>query len=291
MRTWLAAAIVALGLAASAAGKPLPLPPAIFTDPPADAAHPARSEVLHIPSGGVAINGLAYVAAGPGAHPTLVLLHGYPGNEKNLDLAQAVRRAGWNVVTFNYRGSWGSPGSFRFAYVAQDPAAVLAYLRRPEVADKLQIDTRRMVLGGHSMGGWATAVTAAADPDLKGAILISAADMASVGATTPPDKLVGLAAENTESLADVTPQSMATELAGLSPKLAFPALAAGLARQPLLVLTSDDGLAKEADQLVAEVRGKHGKVTTIHAATDHGWSGKRIFLEAQIIRWLQALPR
>jgi len=141
------------------------------------------------------------------------------------------------------------------------------------------------------MGGWATAVTAATDPDLKGAILISAADMASVGATTPPAKLVGLAAENTESLADVTPQSMATELAGLSPKLAFPALAAGLARQPLLVLTSDDGLAKEADQLAAEVRGKHGRVTTIHAATDHGWSGKRIFLEAQIIRWLQALPR
>ncbi|MDO8912512.1 MAG: hypothetical protein Q8N10_08825 [Phenylobacterium sp.] len=32
------------------------------------------------------------------------------GNEKNLDLAQAVRRAGWNAVTFNYRGSWGSPG-------------------------------------------------------------------------------------------------------------------------------------------------------------------------------------
>ncbi|MFD3266336.1 hypothetical protein [Phenylobacterium ferrooxidans] len=32
------------------------------------------------------------------------------GNEKNLDLAQAVRRAGWNAAAFNYRGSWGSPG-------------------------------------------------------------------------------------------------------------------------------------------------------------------------------------
>ena len=48
--------------------------------------------------------------AGAGRRPTVVLLHGLPGNEKNLDLAQAIRRAGWNVVTFNYRGSWGSPG-------------------------------------------------------------------------------------------------------------------------------------------------------------------------------------
>ncbi len=90
-------------------------PAAVIADPPQDKAHPARMEVLHIPSGGVQINGVAYLASGAGVHPTLVLLHGLPGNEKNLDLAQAVRRAGWNAITFNYRGSWGSPGLFRFA--------------------------------------------------------------------------------------------------------------------------------------------------------------------------------
>ncbi len=56
--------------------------------------------VLHIPSHGVAINGVLYSPAGVGPHPTLVLCHGLPGNEKNLDIAQAVRRAGWNAVTF-----------------------------------------------------------------------------------------------------------------------------------------------------------------------------------------------
>ena len=85
--------------------------------------------VLHIPTGGVRINGVAYLAAGAGAHPTLVLFHGLPGNEQNLDLAQAVRRAGWHVVTLHYRGSWGSPGSFRFAHTLEDARAVLAYLR------------------------------------------------------------------------------------------------------------------------------------------------------------------
>src|SRR6185437_8162027 len=96
------------------------VPPAIYTDPVHDARNPATVEVLHIPSGGVEINGLAYLAAGAGPHPTLVLLHGLPGNEKNLDLAQAVRRAGWNAITFNYRGSWGSPGRFTFAGNLED---------------------------------------------------------------------------------------------------------------------------------------------------------------------------
>jgi predicted alpha/beta-fold hydrolase len=31
-----------------------------------------------------------------------------------MDLIQAIRRSGWNAVTFNYRGSWGSPCVFRF---------------------------------------------------------------------------------------------------------------------------------------------------------------------------------
>jgi predicted alpha/beta-fold hydrolase len=67
--------------------------------------------VLHIPSHGLPINGVVYQAAGAGLHPTIVICHGLPGNEKNLDLAQAVRRAGWNAVTFNYRGSWAVPAT------------------------------------------------------------------------------------------------------------------------------------------------------------------------------------
>jgi uncharacterized protein len=85
------------------------VPRAVIADPPPDAKSTARMEVIHIPSGGVQINGVVYVASGPSPHPTFVLFHELPGNEKNLDLAQAVRRAGWTVVTVNYRGSWGSP--------------------------------------------------------------------------------------------------------------------------------------------------------------------------------------
>lgn len=58
------------------------------------------------------MSGLIYIASGAGPHPTVILLHGYPGNEKNLDLAQSLRREGWNVLFFHYRGAWGSEGEF-----------------------------------------------------------------------------------------------------------------------------------------------------------------------------------
>lgn len=280
---------VALAAAPALAQAPAEIPAAIYTDPAPDPAHPARSEVLHIPSGGVEINGLAYLAAGEGAHPTLVLCHGWPGNEKNLDLAQAVRRAGWNVVTFNYRGSWGSPGSFRFAQNPEDAAAVLAYLRDPANAARLGIDTGRMVLAGHSMGGWVTALTAARDHGLIGAVLISAANMGGRGSTDRA-VLVGHAAENAETLADASPEQMADELTAQSDAFDFLHAAPGLAHTPLLVLTSDDGLAPGADALVAAIRAEGGtQIAQYHAATDHSWSDHRIDLVAQVIDWLGSL--
>jgi uncharacterized protein len=268
-----------------------PLPAAIYTDPAPNKRHPARMEVLHVPSGGVEINSVAYLAAGVGPHPTLVLCHGWPGNEKNLDLAQAVRRAGWNVVTFNYRGSWGSPGSFRFAQNPQDARAVLAYLRDPANAAKLGVDPKRLAIMGHSMGGWVTAMVAGQDDGVIGAGLISAANMGYMRGLDRDD-IVKLAAGNAETLADTSPEAMADELIANRDAFDFLKAAAGLARKPLLVLSSDDGLAPQTDRLIEAV-GKNGgtRIARYHAATDHSWSDHRIDLAAHVIRWLQSIDQ
>jgi len=265
------------------------VPAAIFTDPPADKAHPAAMAVIHVPSHGVLINGIVYQPASAGPHPTLVICHGLPGNEKNLDLAQAVRRAGWNAVTFNYRGSWGSPGVYRFGQNPEDADAVLAYLREPANAAKLGVDTNRIALAGHSMGGWVTVQTAAHDHGLIGAILISAADMGYMG-QMPREKAVALMADNMEALAGVTSQSMADEVIANAKKFSFDNAVSGLTQTPLLVLSADDGLAAQTDWLVKAIGAAGGtKVTAIHAATDHGWSDHRIFLETTVINWLGQL--
>jgi pimeloyl-ACP methyl ester carboxylesterase len=265
------------------------VPASIFTDPPVDKAHPAKMTVLHIPSHGVLINGLVYHPPGVGPHPTLIICHGLPGNEKNLDLAQAVRRAGWNAVTFNYRGSWGSPGVFRFAQNLEDADAVLAYLRDPANASKLGIDTRRIAIAGHSMGGWVVAHTASHDRGLLGAAIISAGDMGGLG-ELPVEKVVALMKDDMESLAGVTAESMAREVRERSKEFLMENAAAGLVAMPLLAITSDDGLAPQTDALVKAIEAKGGhKVTAMHIATDHSYSDHRIALESAVIEWLGGL--
>lgn len=277
------------------AGSSLPAqtPQAIAVDPPRDSAHPARMEVLHIPSGGVRINGVAYLASGAGPHPTFVLLHGLPGNEKNLDLAQAVRRAGWNAITFNYRGSWGSPGSFRFGHNLEDANAVLKFLAEPANARRLGIDTGDVVIAGHSMGGWVAVLTAAHHPELRGLVLISAADMGS-DATIPRDTLVAVMADNMEALAGVTARSMAEDLAAGAARShwTFADAVPGLTHMPMLVITSDDGLAPTGDTLVQRLRARgNTSIATVHEPTDHSYSDKRIALESAVLDWLAGLTK
>lgn len=279
--------LTALAAAALALAAPA-IPPAIYTDPPADAAHPARMEVLHIPSGDVAINGVAYLAAGAGPHPTVVICHGLPGNEKNLDLAQALRRQGWNAITFNYRGSWGSAGTFRFEQNPEDARAVLAFLRAPANAARLGIDTTRMAMVGHSMGGWVTAMAGSQEQDLRGLVMISAGDFGMVGQMSEPDR-IKLVADNSETLNNSV-QALSAELGAHASEWDYVRRADALKAMPLLVLTSDDGLASHGDVLVAAVRKAGGeKVQTAHVATDHSWSDHRIDLEARVIRFLEPL--
>lgn len=263
------------------------VPAAIYADPAHDAQYPASAVVLHIPSHGSLINGLAYLPSGRGPHGVLVICHGLPGNEKNLDLAQAVRRAGWVAVTFNYRGSWGSPGRFSFRGNLDDAAAVLAYLRDPRHAGTLRADPKRIAIAGHSMGGWVAAQTGRRDAGLIATVLISAWDPT---VPTTHQALVADMADNMESLAGVTPESMAAQLEALPKDLGLSQAAGGLKDRPLLVLTADDGLQPQSAALIETIRSQGGsQVSSLHAATDHSWSDRRIELESKVIQWLQAL--
>ena len=114
---------------------------------------PASITELTIASHGSRMPGHIYQAAGKGPHPTAIMLHGYPGNEKNLDLAQALRKAGWNALFFHYRGAWGGEGEFSFLGAEQDVQTVIAYVQNNDNAKRLKVDPQKVSLIGHSMGG------------------------------------------------------------------------------------------------------------------------------------------
>jgi len=115
--------------------------------------YPASTTEHTFTSEGKRMSGFIYHAEGKGPHPTVLLLHGYPGNEKNLDFAQNLRKNGWNVVFFHYRGAWGSEGEFSFRNAEQDVQAVLHYLTQADRATQLRINPNIISTVGHSMGG------------------------------------------------------------------------------------------------------------------------------------------
>jgi pimeloyl-ACP methyl ester carboxylesterase len=277
------------------------LPSAITTDPTPDKTNPAAMETFQIPSHGALLNALAYVAEGPGPHPVVLLLHGFPGNEKNLDLAQAIRRDGWDVVYFDYRGAWGSPGDFSFTHSIEDTQSAIAYLRDPAHAKKLRSDPAYIVLIGHSMGGFLARYAAAQDPAIKAVGLISAADMGvdKVQSLKPAQEkeattrlAAHLAAEGMAPLAGCTPETLAKEVIANAAAWNIPALAPKLASRPVLVITSDDGLAPSNDAFVAALH-KAGAtdITTVHLTTDHSYSDQRIALEKAVLEALEYLQR
>jgi len=138
------------------------------------------------------------------------------------------------------------------------------------------------------MGGWVTAMTASKDSALAGAILISAADMGRTTGTR--EQLVADMADDMESLAGVTPQTMADEITANAKVFSIANAAPGLAKLPLLVITSDDGLAPGATALVKGIEARDGKnVKTAHFATDHSYSDHRIALESAVLQWLAGL--
>ena len=148
----------------------------ILNDIKWDMTSPASSTELFIPSGNSKIAGLIYNANGLQKHPTLWLLHGYPGNERNLDIAQVVRSRGWNVIYFDYRGSWGSQGKFSFKNCVEDVVNVVSFCNKYQ--DSLKIDTSNIVLFGHSMGGWVCLKALQELPTIKKGFALSTWDIA-----------------------------------------------------------------------------------------------------------------
>jgi len=268
----------------------------ISGDPAADKAYPAAMLSFQLPSHGALLNAFVYIAAGASPHPTVILLHGFPGNERNLDLAQSIRRAGWDVLYFDYRGSWGSPGDFSFTHCIEDTQSAIAYLREPANAVKLRSDTHTIVLIGHSMGGFMALQVGALDPAVKAVIAISAADLGTSRVQNVPAAkrefavkglAAGLAREGMAPLAGTTPENLANEVLANAANWTFVNLAPKLATRPLLVITSDDGLALPSNALVDAVGKLPGQnVERVHIPTDHSYSDHRIALQQAVIDYL-----
>jgi len=261
-----------------------------------DSAYPAQMAELALESGGERLNAILYVAAGRGPHGVVVLLHGNPGNERNLDIAQGIRRAGYSVLFFNYRGSWGSGGTFSRTHAIEDVHAALRWVRSSETAARFRIDTTRIALVGHSMGGWLALMATAAD---AGVACVGALDSRNVGAyglllrrdSSAESARVAaddwITAPGAPYRAEGGGQGLVAEMKANAERWDATAQAPALSDRPILLI----GATFKADQdsLVAALnRAGARRVTALAWDTDHSFSDRRIALARAVTGWLRS---
>lgn len=261
---------------------------------------PASTVQMIIPSHGSMLLGIFYLAAGPQEHPTALIFHGFPGFEQNLDIAQALRAHGWNVLAMHYRGSWGVKGDFSFQHAAEDADIEVRFLLDPANAQKYRVDTHEIVVIGHSMGGYMAASATAHNPQVAGAALISAwnigVDYESRRHTRSQEPTVANEAKSLESdnnllpLSGTSGEALAREIYDHQKELNFNNLATAIASRAVFIITANDGLAS-IDKALADALRKAGdnRVSERHWDTDHSYSGQRAELTTAIWQWTQIL--
>ena len=258
-----------------------------------DEVHRPAMRELAFKSDGASLNGQFFLANGAGPHPTVVLLHGFPGNEKNLDLAQTLRRSGFNVLFFHYRGAWGSEGDFSFSNVLEDVTNAVEFVRTE--ADEYRVDPSKVILIGHSMGGFAALHGAASDGGVSCVAGIAAADLGVLGAALEADAEMadGFAesAAHIGSLNGFDGDAAVDDLISNKDVYSLMSVAPGLRGKSVLLIAGaqDEVLAPEQNHapMVEGFRQEGVNVDARIIDGDHSFSWTRIKLQREIAQWVE----
>jgi dipeptidyl aminopeptidase/acylaminoacyl peptidase len=238
---------------------------------------------VYFESGGHRLLGTLFLARGDHPKPTAVILHGIPGIEKNYDLAHGLRESGWNSLIFHYRGCWGSEGAYVLRTIPDDVRAALDDLSSGLYP---QVDPDRLVLVGHSLGGWAAVLAGAVDPRVRA--------VAVWGAVTDPRSLPFTAADAADEfspwLRDLAPESFAAQWAALGAEYAPVEQATRLAPRPLLIVHSraDEVVPVSQAEALFERTGEPRELV-IHEGANHAFVWHRAWLRERILGWLGEL--
>lgn len=237
-----------------------------------------------------------YTAGGAGPHPAVLLLHGIPGCERNFDLAQALRRAGFHVLVFHYSGCWGSDGDYSLAHDLEDAESTLDYL----LADDAHgIDKERIYAVGHSLGGFVCAHLTARRPEIKAGLLLMPCDIGRLPQIAAEDAAAGetilqVLADSAQWLTGTSGEAICREAAENTRAFCLEGLAELLAQKPMLciagTLDTCTPPALHCIPLARAIRAAGGSMfQMISYPTDHFFSDYRLSVADAVEEYLQTL--
>ena len=129
-----------------------------------------KVEDIKFKSGEYSLKGRTYKPAKEGKYPAVAICHGYPGDTKNMDLAEELALNGIAVLVFYYQGAWGSEGVYRLTKLAQSTVDAVKYLKAQPFVDPVRVG-----LVSHSMGTVPLTNVMSADKSIKTGVLMSPA--------------------------------------------------------------------------------------------------------------------
>jgi pimeloyl-ACP methyl ester carboxylesterase len=268
-------------------------PSAVIADPRIDPKFPPGLVGTTVPSHGVDMDATLYLAGGEGMHGTVLLLHGLPGYETNGDLAQSIRRAGWNVLMFHYRGTWGVGGTFSLSSAIEDTAAAVRFLRDPANVAKYRLHPQRLVVVGHSVGGFLAGFEGGHDPRITAVAMISAVNLGKInGNAAERDLRLQRWESQLHPVRGVTAAALFAEAARHAQDWNYVEWADALRSRAVLLVEADDQNRDDMEALAAALHRSGAAALDRKAiATDHSFSDHRIALQALVVGWLEAVSR
>jgi len=264
----------------------------LFQDPEEfDAVWPPLMEEVSIPSHGELLTGTFYTAAGEGPHATIVMLHAFPGYEKNLDLAQSLRRVGYNVLYFDYRGIWGGPSDFSVASGYEDAASAINFVTNPKNSEKLRIDRSEIILLGHSYGAVAALDVGATHTDVQCVVSLAPEDMTLMVGSLEDQQSLARYTDNLRVVSGYSGQDLIDDLLAQGEEWAMTTTVKSIGNKPYLIIGGalDSNFdASEVARVVAagEAAGASAITSSVIKNADHSFSAKRIELAIAVADWL-----
>ncbi len=259
-----------------------------------DRQYPTLNQAVTFGSGGSRVLGVLHIAQGAGPHPTVLLIHGIPGYERQFDLAQVLRRAGWNALIFHPRGSWGSGGKYSMTHVLEDTRAALAFLRASRTS---RVDANNIVLIGHSLGAFAALTIATQDARIRAVGALALFDLGVVahivrGSAAGAQAMRQFFEWTMPPLHGTSPEELMQEVLANGEGWSLAKKAPLLADRSLLFLTATrDTIAPGPQHTQPLLDALHANSARdwkhVELDSDHAFTNRRIALARAVVGWIK----
>jgi uncharacterized protein len=292
------AACCAVAIFAAACGSP-PRAPLI---PEQHNPRPVLAEIpVTVLSGGSGMRATMYPAHGEGPHATVLLLHGFPGGPGLSWIAGPVRQAGFNVLFLHPRGMWGSEGEFSLPHALDDVGTTVEFLRSDHARSEFRVDPDRIILVGHSFGGWLALNTAASRPPIRCVAGLTPANLGRfglVGRTDPAGRSAwtatfrrALEGEAAPVRSSLSAEELVDYFMDNAEALDVRGMLGPLRERPVLLLGArDDRVTTIEEHHVPVLEALQGvgasRLTEVVLQTDHAFTDRRDLLASTLVGWL-----